>query len=133
MSELRALALAASFQSYAPHSQLSVGAAVRSSSGACYSGCNVENASFSIGGCAERAAISAAVLAEGAAFRLAAIAVVARDARGHELPVPPCGACRQAIVEFGAEAEVEFLGSAGDWQTVRASALLPYQFVLEAR
>lgn len=133
MSELRALALAASFQSYAPHSQLFVGAAVRSTSGACYAGCNVENASFSIGGCAERSAIAAAVLAEGAAFRLAAIAVVARDARGQELPVPPCGACRQAIVEFGADADVEFLGAGGEWLRVNGRELLPYQFVLEAR
>lgn len=128
---LRDLAAKASAQAYAPYSRLHVGAAVRSVSGAVYAGCNVENASFSIGGCAERAAISAGVYAEGAAFRLAAVAVVARDTSGKDLPVPPCGACRQALVEFGPDAEVGFLGSDGHWQLTQASALLPFRFVLE--
>lgn len=129
---LRDAAASASASAYAPHSRLHVGAAVRSVSGAVYAGCNVENASFPIGGCAERSAIAAAVLAEGAAFRLSAVAIVARDASGRDLPVPPCGACRQALVEFGPGAEVGFLGADGQWQTVIAADLLPFRFVLDA-
>lgn len=126
---LRDAAAAVARQAYAPYSGYHVGAALRTSSGHTYSGCNVENASFSIGGCAERSAIAAAVAAEGPKFRLAAIAVVALNAQGVSLPVTPCGACRQALVEFGADAEVGFNGPGGDWQTVSAGDLLPFRFI----
>lgn len=125
---LRARALAAAEHAYAPYSQLHVGAALRASSGKIYTGCNVENASFSIGGCAERAAIAAAVQAEGSAFRLDAIAVAAFAANGTALPITPCGACRQALVEFGATAQVSFRQPDGVWLEVSADALLPYRF-----
>jgi cytidine deaminase len=116
-------------QAYAPHSGFHVGAALRSASGQTYVGCNVENASFSVTGCAERNAIAAAVASEGPSFRLQAIAVVALDAAGQSLPVTPCGACRQMLVEFGEEAEVGFTAPGG-WQQVRAGDLLPYRFIL---
>ena len=67
---------------YAPYSHYFVGAAVLTKDGEIITGCNVENASFSVGSCAERAAISTAVAAEGSAFRLAAIAVVALNELG---------------------------------------------------
>lgn len=131
MSEdLRQAAECVARQAYAPHSGFHVGAALRSAHGHTYVGCNVENASYPVSGCAERGAISAAVAAEGRSFRLQAIAVVALNARGESLPVTPCGACRQILVEFGADAEVGFNGPDAGWQTVRAGDLLPYRFIL---
>ena len=99
-----------------------------SGNGQVFKGCNVENASFPIGNCAERAAIAAAVLAEGKAFELKAIAVVAFNESGAVLPITPCGACRQALIEFGKNAEVGFLNSDNEWMTVIANDLLPHRF-----
>ncbi len=115
---------------YAPYSQLYVGAALRSVSGRIYSGCNVENGSFSIGNCAERNAIAAAVRAEGAAFALTAIAICATDRASQALPIPPCGACRQMIREFGANAEVLFMGAEGQLVQTQIDELLPHGFSL---
>ena len=130
LSALRQRAIDAARQAYAPYSNLSVGAALRSARGEVYAGCNVENGAYPIGGCAERGAIATAVQAEGKDFRLAAIAVAAFAADGTPLPVSPCGACRQALVEFGADAQVTFLQADGSWIEVDAGALLPYRFIL---
>ena len=130
---LRALALQAAQQAYAPYSRLRVGAALRSAAGHAYTGCNVENASYTLGNCAERAAIAAAVQAEGPGFRLAAIAVTALDQSGNALPVSPCGGCRQALVEFGEDAMVSFRHPDGQWLEISASALLPHRFSFPER
>lgn len=127
---LRELAARAALQAYAPYSRLRVGAALQSMRGHVYVGCNVENGALPIGGCAERAAIAAAVHAEGADFRLKTIVVCAFAANGAALPVSPCGACRQALVEFGAEARVLFFQPDSSWATVSAAELLPFRFVL---
>lgn len=134
-AQLRDAAAVAARQAYAPYSGLRVGAALRSTSGRVHCGCNVENGALPVGGCAERAAIAAAVMAEGPGFRLAAIAVVAFQGEGEDLalPVPPCGACRQALVEFGADADVGFLAPDGHWTVITADALLPHRFVLPER
>ncbi len=131
--DLRDAAATAALNAYAPYSGLRVGAALLSSSGKVHCGCNVENGALPIGGCAERAAIAAGVLAEGAGFGLAAIAVVAISGDGPALPVSPCGACRQAIVEFGAGANVGFLGPDGIWTVMTARGLLPHGFQLPPR
>lgn len=131
--QLREAANQAANQAYAPHSGLRVGAALRSSRGWLYSGCNVENGALPVGSCAERAAIAAAVLAEGPRFSLAAIAVVAINGEGSVIPTPPCGACRQALVEFGANARVGFLDPGGAWTVMTAEALLPHRFLLPER
>ncbi len=115
---LRELAVQAAAQAYAPYSRLRVGAALRSVRGHAYVGCNVENGALPIGGCAERAAIAMAVHAEGAGFRLETIIVCAFAANGTPLPVSPCGACRQALVEFGAQARVVFFQPDGSWATL---------------
>jgi cytidine deaminase len=133
LEALRALAMQAARRAYAPYSRLSVGASLRSAHGGVYSGCNVENAAFPVGGCAERAAIAAAVQAEGAAFRLVAIAVAAFAADETILPVSPCGACRQALVEFGARAQVTFHQPDGRWMEIIADDLLPWRFELPSR
>lgn len=114
----------ASQRAYAPYSRFRVGAAVRTVAGGVFPGCNVENASYGLAVCAERSAIFAAVAAEGPGMRLEAVAVFA-DAR----TVPPCGACRQVIAEFGPEARVVFR-SGGEPVTARADALLPGRFEL---
>lgn len=125
---LRQMAQQAARQAYAPYSKLRVGAALRSISGNTYTGCNVENASYTLGNCAERAAIATAVQKEGAAFKLAAIAVAAFSESGVLLPISPCGGCRQALVEFGEDATVSFQQPNGQWLDVRAAELLPYRF-----
>ena len=87
-------ALAVRSRAYAPYSHFAVGAAVQAKSGAIYSGCNVENASYGLGLCAERNAITSAVT-DG--MKKIHYIVVVADTKG---PVSPCGACRQVISEF---------------------------------
>ena len=115
---------------YAPYSAFRVGAAVLTATGKTYVGCNVENSSFPIGGCAERHAIAAAVAAEGPEMRLAAVAVTALDPVGDWVPCAPCGACRQAIIEFGGSAKVIFRAGEDDaaMTVVQAALLLPGAF-----
>ncbi|MEO1909142.1 MAG: cytidine deaminase [Paracoccus sp. (in: a-proteobacteria)] len=79
---------------YAPYSKFKVGAAIRSASGAVYTGCNVENVAYPEGTCAEAGAIAAMVAA--GETRLTEVAVIADSPS----PVPPCGGCRQKLVEF---------------------------------
>jgi cytidine deaminase len=119
------LAKAALLQAYAPYSKIQVGAAVLSETGAIYSGCNVENASYGLTNCAERTAIFTAVAAEGNKMRLRAVAIWSNL----EGPCSPCGACRQVIFEFGPKAVVLFQGQNG-MQELHASELLPFGFVL---
>lgn len=133
LDSLRTLAVQAAHQAYAPYSNLRVGAALRSAAGHAYTGCNVENASYPVGGCAERAAIAAAVQAEGPGFRLQAIAVAAFGSDGAALPVSPCGACRQLLIEFGTDAAVTFRQSDDGWLEVKAGELLPFRFILPSR
>lgn len=130
---LRQHATHAAGQAYAPYSRLRVGAALRSGSGQIHCGCNVENGALPVGGCAEVAAVAAAVLAEGRGLRIDAIAIVALAADGTTLPVPPCGACRQVLLEFGTETRVGFHASGGQWIITTAGALLPHCFVMPER
>jgi cytidine deaminase len=112
-------------RAYAPYSKFHVGCAVLSESGATYTGCNVENASYGLTICAERASIFTAVAAEGASVRIRAVAVL----NGNDAPCSPCGACRQVIFEFGQDAEVIFQGRDG-LEHSTARALLPAGFTL---
>lgn len=80
---------------YAPYSHFHVGAAVQDAQGNIFTGCNVENLSFGLTICAERAAIATAVAAGSKYLRR--IVVVADT----DTPVSPCGACRQVMAEFG--------------------------------
>ena len=97
-ARLLAAARAARLQAYAPYSRFLVGAALLDEQGRIHAGCNVENASFPQGLCAEAAAIAHLVLAGGR--RIEAVAVVGVA----EQPVTPCGGCRQKLREFAADA-----------------------------
>jgi len=79
---------------YVPYSRFKVGAAIRSTNGNLHLGCNVENAAYPEGTCAEAGAIAAMIAAGDA--RIAEIAVIADC----PAPVPPCGGCRQKLAEF---------------------------------
>src|SRR4051812_453230 len=94
IDELVRAAQDARTRAYAPYSNFAVGAAVLAG-GAIYRGCNVENASYGLSMCAERVAVFTAVASGGRAID--AVAVVGSAER----PTPPCGACRQALNEFG--------------------------------
>ena len=100
LDTLIAAARAVREHAYAPYSHFQVGAAVRTAEGQVYTGCNVENASYGLTICAERAAVCAAMAA--GARRIVAVAVVA----GENAPTPPCGACRQVLAEFGPDMAV---------------------------
>ena len=89
-------ALAARGRAYAPYSRFQVGAALRTEDGAVFAGCNVENAAFPEGTCAEAGAIAAMVMGDGS--RRIAEVVVAAEAKE---PCTPCGGCRQKLREFG--------------------------------
>lgn len=118
---LVAAARAAREQAYAPYSQFRVGAALLTAEGAVFTGCNVENASYGLTICAERAAACAAVAAGARRFRRI---VVATDS---DPPAAPCGACRQVLSEFGPDAEVVAVGPARELRwTLRE--LLPAAF-----
>ncbi|MEX0306578.1 MAG: cytidine deaminase [Ruegeria sp.] len=92
---LKDAALAVRENAHAPYSNFKVGAAIRSSSGVVYRGCNVENVAYPEGTCAEAGAIAAMVAA--GEKELTEVYVVASSPQ----PVPPCGGCRQKLAEFG--------------------------------
>jgi len=116
-------ALAARAHAYAPYSGFAVGAAVLTQDGAVHAGCNVENAAYPVGACAEAGAISA--MAASGARKIAAVLVVADG----EALCTPCGACRQRIREFAApEALVIVAGPEGVRARFTLGALLPESF-----
>ena len=112
-------------RAYAPYSKFRVGAAVLTREGRYYSGCNIENASYSLTCCAERVALFKAVSSGERDFE--AIAVTA----GTEEYCTPCGACRQALAEFGSEIKVFMANKEGDYLIRTVAELLPSAFKLD--
>lgn len=94
---LIAAARAARAQAYAPYSKFAVGAALLDEQGRIHAGCNVENAAYPQGWCAETSALAAMVLAGGR--RVVAVVVCGEAPE----PVTPCGGCRQKLREFAAD------------------------------
>jgi cytidine deaminase len=117
------LARKAMKQAHAPYSGFRVGAALLTTTGKTFSGCNVENASYGLTNCAERTAIFSAVAQLGPKMKIRAVAVT----NDQGVPCSPCGACRQVIYEFGPEATVIFQGAKG-WKETHITELLPEGF-----
>jgi cytidine deaminase len=115
-------AAAAMERAYAPYSGFKVGAALLGSDGSITEGCNVENAAYPAGICAERAAVAAAVTR---GVRTFAQIVIVTEA---DVPTPPCGMCRQVLVEFAPQLEVISVTRGGAQAKWSMSELLPAAF-----
>ena len=134
-SPLRALedlmkeAIPVAEKSYSPYSSFRVGAALRLSNGAVVTGTNVENVSFGLTICAERAALVRAVSEFGPDIRITAVAVANLNGAAS----PPCGACRQMLAEFaGPDAAITFPVSDGT-RTMRFDEVLPLGFEMKLK
>lgn len=122
-ADLLAAAQAAHAHAYAPYSHFRVGAALHDAEGRVHAGANVENASYGLARCAEQSAVQAMATAGG---RQITDVVVFADV---DPVATPCGACRQVLAEFGANAPVFVVSPYGAWRTT-VNELLPAGFAL---
>jgi cytidine deaminase len=106
-------------RAYVPYSAFAVGAALEALDGRVFTGCNVENISFGLTNCAERVAIGSAIAAGAREFSL--LAVVSDS----EVPVVPCGACRQVLAEFAPDLRIISATKAGATREWNLAQLLP--------
>lgn len=113
-------------RAYTPYSHFNVGAALLDESGNIIYGCNIENAAYGPTNCAERTALFSAI-AQGNAPRSFKMLAVIGDT---EMPISPCGVCRQVMVELMKEDTPVILGNLkGNWRETTVKALLPDAFV----
>jgi cytidine deaminase len=117
--ELYERAVAVAARAYAPYSKFHVGAVIRARDGRVFEGVNVENAAYPLGVCAEKSALTTAVTEGCGPGQIEVLAVTA----------PPCGGCRQWLVEFGLD-RVVYASANGDVRTVTPDDLLPDTFEL---
>ena len=122
MNDLVAAATEARGRAFAPYSEFRVGAALLAEDGTVFTGCNVESASYGLTICAERVALVKGI-SEGRT-RFTAVAVVADTER----LTPPCGACRQLLWEFAADATVTLANLTGLTAQYSMRELLPHGF-----
>jgi homotetrameric cytidine deaminase len=119
----------AALHSYSPYSKFRVGAALKLTNGETVTGTNVENVSYGLTICAERAALVRAVSQFGPEIRIEAVAI----ANLNDSASPPCGACRQVLAEFiQPEAPVVFPAADGV-RTMAFSAILPLAFEMKLK
>lgn len=111
-------------RAYAPYSGFKVGAALLTTEGRLYTGCNIENASYGLSICAERVALFKAV--SNGERHFAALAVIS-DGDNY---CTPCGACRQVLAEFGGNTEVYMCNQRGEFIRQTIAELLPLTFSL---
>ena len=135
LDELKAAAVAMLDRAYCPYSRFPVGAALECSDGTVFTGCNIENASFSATNCAERTAFFKAVY--DGCYDFAAIAVVGGPAgkpvQAQDEPSGPCGVCRQVMQEFcGPDFEIHMQKAGGGVFTVKLPELLPFGFTKDS-
>lgn len=109
-------------RAYTPYSKFKVGAAILTSDGKIFTGCNIENASFGLTVCAERVAILKAISEGSSEFE--AIVIVGNTNRY----CSPCGACRQVIYEFGEDIKIIMSNLKGDIKIKKMRELLPEAF-----
>jgi cytidine deaminase len=119
---LYGVALEAMGRAYAPYSRFRVGAALQGTDGSVHPGCNVENASYPASVCAERGALLGAVARGVREFDALVLATEADD------PTPPCGQCRQVLVEFAPDLTITSRTTTGAERSWRLSELLPHPF-----
>jgi homotetrameric cytidine deaminase len=116
-------------QAYAPYSGFRVGAALRLSNGEIVTGANVENVSFGLTICAERAALVQAVSQFGPEIRVEAVAI----ANLNSAASPPCGACRQVLAEFILPGAPVIFPSTGGDRTMTFSELFPLAYEMKLK
>jgi len=114
--------------SYAPYSRFNVGAALITHDGEVYTGCNIENASYSVTNCAERTALFSAVKDGKRSF--SAMAIVGGKGGRVENFCPPCGTCRQALGEFCDEDFTIYLYNGTEIKSITLGELVPMSFGL---
>lgn len=126
--DLISAAMEARENAYCRYSGFSVGAAIVDDQGRLHVGCNVENAAYNLGNCAEAAAIAAMVQEGGK--RIVRIAVA--GGRTELISCTPCGGCRQRIVEFADDSTVVIvIDDSNEWQEYSTAELLPASFHLD--
>ena len=121
-SDLIAAARRAREHAHVRFSNFKVGAALETADGQVITGCNIENATYGLTMCAERVAMFKAISDGHRTFRR--IAIVAET----ESPTPPCGACRQILLEFGGNLEVLLGNLSRETARFQLSELLPHPF-----
>ncbi|CAF1264330.1 unnamed protein product [Rotaria sp. Silwood1] len=123
LQELFDKAHLAKYRAYCPYSHFRVGAALLTSTGKIYSGCNVENAAYPLSTCAERTVIVKAVSEGEKSFRKI---VITSDV---ELGFTgPCGSCRQTLAEFGLDLDVYLINTKNESKVYKLRDLLPIAF-----
>ena len=126
-ADLLKAATQAMANAYAPYSDFPVGAAVRGSNGKIYAGCNIENASYPEGWCAETSALSHMV-SDGERLATEILVIAEKKPR-----TTPCGGCRQRLSEFaGRDVFVHLCDGSGIVETITLGDLLPKSFDLES-
>jgi len=115
-------AMRAKNNSYSPYSNFRVGAALLTKTGKIFTGCNIENSSYSLTICAERTAIFKAVSEGQRNFKAIAISSDMKEI------IPPCGACRQVLMDLASDIDVILSGSNNKPIIIKLSKLLPMPF-----